>query len=84
MLSTYSSNAKMTNMLQVHNQVSNAVKPWMAFFGELDVTVFKMLIMASKSIIKSPVLAGITSKGGIKKEHQLTYIKKWGHLSGLI
>ena len=62
----------MINRLQAHNHVSNAVKPLRAFFGELDVAVFKMLIMARKTITNSPVLAGITSRGGIRKEHQLT------------
>ena len=52
-----------------------AVSPPLADLGEFVVTAFRMFIMAKKLITNRPDLAGITSKGCIRNEHQLTY--KW-------
>ena len=61
-----------------------AVSPPLADLGEFVVTAYRMFIMAKKLITNRPDLAGITSNGGIRNEHQLTY--KWeldGFMQGL-
>ena len=74
-LKTYSRSAANTNRLQVQSQISMAVSPPLADLGEFVVTAFRIFIMAKKLITNRPDLAGITSNGGIRNEHQLTY--KW-------
>ena len=69
---THSASAAKTNRLQVQSHISMAVSPPLADLGEFEVTAFRMLIIARKLITKSPVLAGITSSGGMRNEQQLT------------
>ena len=60
-----------------------AVSPPLADLGEFVVTAFRIFIMAKKLITNRPDLAGITSKGGIRNEHQLTYKRELMFILGL-